>query len=206
MAKPKIIETAPAPQQAPETSTGSIKGEKQKRAEHELLAADGAVVEDEENANGVRYTLLALPESPFTYQYGENATVDKFLAILGAKTLATNESSAVRNNPKGAGTAEEQLDAVKERFALLATGTWVDRAREGVGAKVDKDKLAEAICLVMIGEGKATEEQINAGIKAARRQRLDDDKEYFRKVRQFPAVANKYAELMGRTTMSASDL
>lgn len=192
--------------QAPETAGAtSNKAEKSKRAEHELLDASGAVVEDEEDANGIRYTLVAMPERPYTYQFGANASVDKFLALFGAKTLCTNESSAVRNSPKGEGTAEEQIDAVEARFALLATGKWVDRTREGVGAKVDLDALANAIANVMVAEGKMTQEQVAGGKLAAYRQKLDDDKAFARQARQHPPFAAEYAKLKGKTATTLDD-
>lgn len=193
--------------QAPE-STGpapSSKAEKAKRADHDLLNAAGEVVEDEEDANGIRYKLLALPDRPFTWQFGTNPTVDKFLAIFGAKTLATNEASAVRNSPKGEGTAEEQVDAIEARFALLATGKWVDRTREGVGAKVDLDALANAICNVMVAEGKLTDADVSGGKLAAYRQKLDDDKTFARQARSHPPFAAEYAKIKGKTAVTLDD-
>ena len=198
----------PAPSlQAPESggAAPAIKDEKKKRAEHDLLAADGSVVDDEESANGIRYTLVALPDRPFTYQFGANPQVDKFLALFGAKTLATNESSAVRNSAKGEGSAEEQIEAVEARFALLATGAWVDRTREGVGAKVDLDALANAICNVMVAEGKYTADDVTNGKLAATRQKLDDDKVWARKARQHPPFAAEYAKLKGASQVTTDD-
>lgn len=193
--------------QAPESATGGdTEVVKRKAAIHELLDAQGNVVETEEDANGIRYTLIALPNQPFTYQYGQDAITDKFLAIFGAKTLCTNESSAVRNNPKGEGSAQEQMDAVIERYALLKTNKWVDRSREGVGAKVDKDSLAEAICQVMVAEGKWTDADVQGGKKADVRSKLEDDPAYLRKARQVPAVATAYAALVGRASATTDDL
>lgn len=194
--------------QAPDalaTGTTSNKVEKSKRADHDLLDASGAVVDDEEAANGIRYTLVAMPERPFTYQFGVNGTVDKFLALFGAKTLCTNESSAIRNSPKGEGTAEEQIDAVEARFALLATGAWIDRTRESVGAKVDLDALANAICNVMVAEGKLTAEQVSGGKLAEYRQKLDDDKVWTRKARQHAPFAAEYAKIKGAATVTTDD-
>jgi hypothetical protein len=202
------MRTNPAPTfQAPDTAgpAPAIKDEKKKRAEHELLDASGAIVDDEETANGIKYTLLEMPERPFTYQFGANPTVDKFLALFGAKTLCTNESSAVRNSPKGSGTAEEQIDAVEARFALLATGAWVDRTREGVGAKVDLDALANAICNVMVAEGKITEADVASGKMAAYREKLEADKAFARSARQHPPFAAEYAKIKGASTKTVDD-
>lgn len=192
--------------QAPDTAGGDTEVVKRKTAKHELLNAAGEVVEDEESADGIRYTLIALPDQPFSYTFGKDAQTDKFLAIFGAKTLATNESSAVRNNPKGEGSAQEQIDAVNERFALLATGKWVDRTREGVGAAVDKDVLAEAICQIKVESGQMTQEDVDARGKAACRQKLEDDKTFLAQARRVPEIAARYAQLKGKAAVTADAL
>src|SRR5215204_4698782 len=87
-----------------------------KVAEHELVDAQNAVTEDEESADGIKYTLVANGKS-FTWNWtAANEQARKLLAIFGAKTLATNETSQARQ--KGA-DADGQLDAVVERFALI---------------------------------------------------------------------------------------
>lgn len=196
--------------QAPETGTeGNTDTVVSKRAvaKHELLDSTGKALGEEygeEVAHGVRYTLLGNDES-LDYVYGQNADMDRMLACFGAKTLATNESSAARQK-NGADAFDEQIAAVRERFALLTTGVWVDRSRDGVGAKVDPDKLAEAICQVIIDDGKMTAEQIEAGYKAKVRAKIDEDKAYARKARQMPKVSAAYAALMGRTAATVDDL
>jgi hypothetical protein len=206
--KPKLIETSAVAQQAPETATESETVEivKQKRANHELLNAASEVVENEEDATGIRYTLLANNQS-FDWQSGlEPGKAATMLAIFGAKTLATNETSAARQNVKGSASADEQIDAVRERFAIIADGKWVDRTREGVGAKVDLDALAEAICQVLITEGKSTQADVDGGYKAKVRAKLDDDKTYARKARSYGPVAAAYAALVGKTSATVDDL
>jgi hypothetical protein len=210
MAKAKMIETAPAAMQAPDTPTsGTAEGDtetvKRAVAKHELLDAIGAVVEEEELATGIRYTLLANNQS-FDFQSKMNAgTRETMLCIFGAKTLATNETSALRNSTKGAATPDEQIDAVRERFALLETGKWVDRTREGVGAKIDLDALANAICNVMVADGKYTEDQVKSEKLAATRAKLDEDKAYARKARQHPPFAAEYARIKGASAVSTDD-
>lgn len=202
----KIGNPTPTMQAPDSTGGGDTEVVKRKTAKHELLNDAGEVVENEEDANGIRYTLLAADDQPFSYQYGQNPQVDKFLAIFGAKTLATNESSAVRNNPKGEGSAQEQIDAVNERFALLATGRWVDRTRDGVGAAVDKDVLAEAICQIKVENGQMTQEEVDQGKKAACRQKLEDDKTFLAQARRVPEIAARYAQLKGRAAVTADAL
>lgn len=196
--------------QAPESASGGAESDtevvKRQVAKHELLDASGAVVDNEEEATGIRYTLLGNGQS-FDVQLGMTpGERNTMLAIFGAKTLATNETSAARNNSKGAATWDEQMDAVRERFALLESGKWVDRTREGVGAKVDPDALAEAICRFLVEEGKKTQDEVDQGYKATIRQKIEDDKSYGRKARTNPKVANYYAAIVGKSTATADDL
>jgi hypothetical protein len=195
--------------QAPDAPTSSAEGDtetvKRAVAKHELLDTAGNVVDEEELATGIRYTLLANNQS-FDFQSGmEPGKRETMLAIFGAKTLATNETSALRNSTKGGATPDEQIDAVRERFALLETGKWVDRTREGVGAKIDLDALANAICNVMVAEGKYTAEQVQTEKMAATRKKLDDDKAFARKARQHPPFAAEYAKIKGAATVTTDD-
>lgn len=208
----KNIPTMAAPDDSGSAPAGDTEVVRKKVAQHELLDSAGAVTETEEAANGIRYTLLANNQS-FDWQYGKSPDADRMLAIFGAKTLATNETSQARNNTKGEASADEQIDAVRERFALLATGKWVDRTREGVGAKVDKDALAEAIVRVQIAAGAknkagevVTQALADAGHKAAVRAKLEDDANFVRTARQVPAVATEYSAIVGRATKSVDDL
>jgi hypothetical protein len=195
--------------QAPgETGNDTATTGKRRQAKHELVDAQGNVLGDdgtEVEAHGIRYTLLALTEKPFTYIYGQNADADRMLACFGAKTLCTNETSAARNNDKGEASPAEQMDAVVDRFSLLATGQWVDRTG-GVGAKINKDALAEAICQQLVEDGKATNEQIEQGYKAKVRAKLEDDAVYARKSRTHNGVAAKYAAIVGRSSATTDDL
>lgn len=196
-------------------TSGDEEPVKRKVAKHDLLSADGNVLPDdqgEEQAHGMRYTLLA-NNATHDYVFGKNQDMDRMLAVFGAKTLATNETSQARNNPKGAGDADEQINAVRERFALLASGTWVDRTREGVGAKVDLDALAEAIVRVQIAAGAKrkdgtiiTADVAAAGYKAEVRQKLEDDKGFVRTARNVPAVATEYSSIVGKQTKTVDDL
>lgn len=169
-------------------------------AKHYLLDAAGAVVENEEEATGVRYHHIASGQT-FDFQV-PNATVgapETMLAIFGAKTLATNEASAVRNGNKGG----DEVAAINDRFATILGGKWADRTREGV--KIDLDMLAEAVCRVMVESGQATDEQIASGIKAKVREKLED-KAQVTFVNSVPGVKARYAELVGKTTRSVADL
>lgn len=198
----------PAPAGSPPTVSTDEEPAKRKVASHTLIDASGVKLPDdqgEEQAWGIRYTLLANNQS-FDYVYGKNADADRMLACFGAKTLATNETSQARNNPKGEGSPDEQIAAVRDRFGLLATGVWVDRTRDGVGVKVDKDALAEALCRVFVASGKKTQAEIDGGYKATIRQKLDDDAGYARSARQNPAVSAEYSAIVGRQVKTVDDL
>jgi hypothetical protein len=158
----------------------------------------------EEQAHGIRYTLLANGKT-FDYQYGKSGDADRMLALFGAKKLCTNETSAARNNTKGEASPDEQMAAVEERFALLSTGVWVDRTRDGVGAKLDPDALAQAIVDVLVGEGKLERDKAD-DFKADRRAKIEADAAWGRKMRTFPAVATRYNEIVGRSVATVDDL
>lgn len=175
---------------------------KKQVAKHSLLNAAGDVTESETEATGIRYVQVSTGET-FDYQVSEAAKM--MLAVFGSKTLATNESSQVRNNPKGAGSDSEQMEAIKNRFALLDSGEWVDRTREG-GAAVNKDALAEAIVLVMLADGKITAEQAAGDAKDKIRQKVEDDATYVKTARQHPRVTAEYAKLVGRVVKTTDDL
>lgn len=176
---------------------------KRKVAEHYLIDAQGATVENEEEATGIGYKLLALADKPFTYQIpgAVAGSAQTMLAVFGAKTLATNETSQARNG-KTAGGPQEQWDAVSDRFALI-TGSeseapkWIDRTREGVGAKVDKPALAQAILQANPGMQRTVEEVVA---------KLESDPAYMRNARTVPAVQAAYAAILGRPAKTVDDL
>lgn len=191
--------------QAPDSGgPAPAKKKRDQVAEHDLIDAQGAEVDAEEAAFGIRYTLLANGQT-FDYLFGKSGDADRMLACFGAKTLATNETSQARNNAKGAASPDEQIAAVRERFALLATGVWVDRTREGVGAKLDPDALAQAIVDVLVAEGKLEAGKADA-TKVERLARIQGDTAWARKIRTYPPVAAAYNAIVGRSVATADDL
>jgi hypothetical protein len=177
-------------------------------AKHSLLDKDGNVVENEEEASGIRYVHIETGET-LDYQsglvVGETVTVLPHHAMFwnfGAKTLATNEASAIRNGKDPDG---DQVAAIKERFNLIFTGKWVDRTREGVGVKIDKAALATAVVNVTIADGNAKEEQRDA-LYAVIFQKLEEDKGFVAQMRQIQGVPAEYAKLVGKTTKTSADL
>lgn len=186
------------------TDTNTAK-KRLKVAEHEFIDAQGNAVDDGESAQGYRYTLLANGDTFDWYWTMANDDEKRMLAIFGAKTLATNETSQARNNPKSAGSAAEQMEALRERFTMLRNGQWVDRTREPGVAKVDKQALAKAIIQVLIDKGKITEGDRDATF-ATKFQQLEEDATYMRKARLVPEVSSAYAAIVGKQAVSVDDL
>lgn len=185
---------------------------KTKVAEHDFIDATGTALDNEDaatsienDAQGYRYTLLANGETFDWYWSQANDTEKRLLALFGAKTLATNETSQVRNNIKGAGSAAEQMEALRERFAMLRNGQWVDRTREPGVAKIDKKALAGAIVDVLIAKGKIQESDRDTTF-ATKFQQLEEDATYMRKARLVPEVSTAYAARVGKQTVSVDDL
>jgi hypothetical protein len=185
---------------ATETAGADTEPAKRKVADHWLIDADGNKVDDEEVATGIGYQVVG-SKAPFTFQTGQAAgTAAAMLAVFGAKTLATNESSAARNRKDDPADADGQMEAVAERFALIGTGKWVDRTREGVGAKIDLDALAGAI--IAVAEA-ADPSKVPDYAKV--RQKLEEDVGFRKTVRQVPAIATEYANRAGRPAKTLAD-
>ena len=171
---------------------------REKVASHEFIDANGVEVEETETATGYRYTLVARPSDPFVWQWEKaNDAERRMLALFGAKTLATNETSQIRNAKKNKGldTTDEQLLALRDRFKMVNEGQWVDRTREG-GIRVDKAKLAAAIVQVLMDLGKITKAD-EGNVYATKLKELEENPDYLRKSRQVAEVAAAYAALMG---------
>lgn len=173
-----------------------------KVAEHSYLDASGNVVETEEEATGIRYHIVSTGET-FDHQTGGKAGEPLTMkAVFGCKTLATNEASAFKQKN---GHYDGAIESIAERFALIDSGQFVDRSRDGVGAKMDLDALAEAICIVLVKAGAATQEQIDQGGKAKVREKLED-KAQVAKAKKTDGVMPEYTRLVGKPATSAADL
>jgi hypothetical protein len=181
-------------------------------ADHDYLDSAGNVVTDEESAQGYSYTLKSNPDNPFVWDYSKASDAGKrMLALFGAKTLATNVTSGLRNKDEGAAepTADEQLAAVVKRFELIQNGQWTSGEREG-GVGYNADGLTEALCLFMVESGKKTQVEVDEGWKAKARQRIDEDPAYVKQVRGNPQIQAHYARIMAErrstTPSTANDL
>lgn len=201
MAKPKIVK-------APETGTGATPapaaadGKKRARANHELLDSAGVVVEDEELATGIRYTHLASGAS-IDWQSGMSpGSAQTMLVCFGAKTLATNEASQVKQKE---GDETNPVDAIRERFDLIASGKWVDRTG-GVGAKVNLEVLSQAICEVLNASDAVKSGKQPPRVPAEVQKALEADKSKQTTARANPEIATAYTRLMGRTVKTVDDV
>lgn len=187
------------------------KTEKDRVATHEWLDKNGDVIDsrDPTDAYGYRFTLEGVQEPMEFIVDSGNEFAWRTLALFGAKTKATNEASGVRNGKlKGTPDAgpENQMAAVKEFFDRLLKGEWSAPSEGGVGVRVDKDTLCEAICRVLVSEGKKSQADIDSGHKAKVRAKLEDDPQFVRKSRQIPQVSTEYAKITGKAQATVDDL
>lgn len=131
----------------------------------------------------------------FVHQIPTPGTRDGMLNGFGALTLMGNITNTWMGDKNDkAATAH---DAIAERWELLATGIWVDRT--SVGARVDKDKLAEAIVSVAARKGKSVDQ-------ATIRAKLEAEPDWAKSARANPEFAAEYATIMGRTVKSSDEL
>lgn len=173
---------------------------KRQVAKHSLLDASNAVVEEMEQGTGIRYLDIASGKT-FDYQLKANSDGLRMLALFGARTLATNEASAARQKD---GDSADQLTAITERFALIDTGVWVDRTREG-GPRIDQAVLATAVINVMVGGGKVQETERDARYAKLLENWAADPKKV-NVAHSVPQVRDEYAKLTGKTARSIDDL
>lgn len=172
-------------------------------AKHEWIDASGAVVDDIEKAVGGRYTDVA---SGLSTDFRPNMTKPGALwaALFGMRTLSTNEASAVR---QADGTAQEEIDAINERFAKMFADTdpaFVDRTRTG-GPRYDQPTVAIALVNVMIAGGTwAESDRAEKTAKAEEAMKADA-----KKVSTFlslEGVQAEYKRLRGAKVTSAADV
>ena len=169
----------------------------ERKAKHELLDASGAVTTDITTAVGIRYTDLTDSARPFEYmipdaQAGSPITM---LALFGAKTKATNETSKVRQSGKT--DAESQLEALDEVFESITKGVWREKAEGGGGTRTNKELLAQVV-LEMLGTAAK-------GDAAFYVQRFTDDLVYLKKVLSSDA-GDEYRKRAGKVKVAIADL
>jgi len=161
-----------------DTTTNAGSADKvERKAKHELLAADGSVTNDITTAIGIRYTDLSGTQKPFEYRIpdAKPGSPLTMLALFGAKTKATNETSRVRNGKNGGvSNPVEEMEALDEVFESITNGVWRDKAEGGGGSRTDKALLA-TVLIEMLGTNAK-------GDQAHYVQRFESDKAYMQKV------------------------
>ena len=181
--------------------------ERTKIANRLWLGADGKESK-EEAAVAVSYEFLGRAADPkkgkveqqpdgkaFVHTISSPGTRAGMIEGFGALTLMGNDTNTWMNE-KG-DRHPTAFDAIADRWALLDTGIWIDRT--GVGARVDKPRLAEAIVNVAARKGKTLD---SAAILA----KLEGDNEWAKAAKANPEFSAEYATLMGRTVKSVDDV
>jgi hypothetical protein len=149
-------------------------------AKHEFIDANGNVVEGIELAKGIRYTDRASGKGKDYIPTDPKAIL--MLALFGAKTKATNETSRVRNGKNGGqSNPTEELEALDEVFESIDQGVWREKAEGGGGSRTDKALLA-TVLIEMLGTGAK-------GDVAHYVARFESDKTYMQKVLKSDAGA-----------------
>ena len=155
------------------TATPAATDKREAVAKHELIAAKGGEHVAIDTAIGIRYTDRS-SNQVFEYlipdaKAGSPLTM---LALFGAKTKATNETSRVRNGAGGDTTA--QMEALDEVFESITNGVWREKAEGGGGTRTDKSLLATVLMELLGTNAK--------GDVAHYVKRFEDDVTYMRKV------------------------
>ena len=165
-------------------------------AKHELIAAAKGEHVSIDQAIGIRYTDKS---SNQIFEYlipdAKAGTPLTMLALFGAKTKATNETSRVRNGAGGDTVA--QMEALDEVFASITDGVWREKAEGGGGTRTDKPLLATVLIELLGTNAK--------GDIAHYVQRFTDDVTYMRKVLKSDA-GEEYRKRAGKTGPAVESL
>jgi hypothetical protein len=169
-----------------------------------LLDSTGAVIDEIENAVAIRYIDLA---TGVTFDYTPSDKSRTMLALFGAKTLATNEASQARQS------GEDEMAGINARFAILDSGAWVDKTRDGTGVKFDLDLLSTALGGVMVETGATTQEALDANPDSDGRgdgwrkiRAKLEDAAFVKFAKNADGVIAAYNRLKGKETKSIGDL
>jgi hypothetical protein len=166
-------------------------------ATHELIAAAGGEHTDMQSAIGIRYTDKASGESfEFLLPDAKPGTPLTMLALFGAKTKATNETSRVRNGTGG--DYKAQLEALDEVFESISNGVWREKAEGGGGSRTDKNLLAR-ILIAALGEQAKGDEAFYVA-------RMTDEKGYIRKILSNDTIKDEYRKQSGKTSIALDTL
>ena len=168
-------------------------------AKHELINALGGPHLDMLTATGIRYTDRASGEvKEFLIPGAKAGEAITMLALFGAKTKCTNETSRVRNGKGGDTTA--QLEALDDFFEnLTATPpVWREKAESGGGSRTDKNLLAEILIAALGSQAK--------GDSAFYVARMTDEKGYIRKILSNDSIKDEYNKRKGKVSAPVDSL
>jgi hypothetical protein len=181
---------------------------KEARSKREWLNAQGEKVTQPEEATQARYRLLGGREEGHTIDLSPvaNQPLFKFAAGFGFFTKAGNVANTVLNSDGG--SVEEADQAIADWFADWQNGTYVERAAGGVGARVNRDALAQAMFDAMTAAKRTTFKDGSPADYDSIRARLEEDEKgvLVRQWRQIPDVLNRYTEIVGKPTKSMDDI
>lgn len=185
-----------------DTTTNTAPATDDKRAavaKHELIAVKGGEHVSIDTATGIRYTDRSTNQV-FEYlipdaKAGSPLTM---LALFGAKTKATNETSRVRNGKNGGvSNPAEELEALDEVFESITNGVWREKAEGGGGSRTDKPLLA-TVLMELLGQNAK-------GDIAHYVARFEADVAYMRKVLKSDA-GDEYRKRVGKAPVPVADL
>jgi hypothetical protein len=127
-------------------TTGTESTKRKGVAKHEFIDAAGNVVGISQGV-GIKYTDKASGKAfSFPIPGAQPGTALTMLALFGAKTKATNETSRLRNGDAGVTDPDEQIAALQDAFTQIGNNVWRESAvGEGTGSRADKPTLAAAL-------------------------------------------------------------
>ncbi len=128
---------------------GNSGAETEKRAavaDRQWVDANGNEVTDPALATGFAYVDL-VSKDKFVYQCKDGTAATRMLAIFGGLTKAGNIRNTAVNGPKGDPNADV-IETIADWFRELDEGRWGAERAGGVGARFNKELLAQAIAQV----------------------------------------------------------
>lgn len=172
---------------------------RESKAEHHFIGRDSAVVDDISRATGIRYVSKENGGAvDFQIPEGEPRL---WLALFGARTLATNEASAAR---QGGDDAAGQLEAIRTRLTGIAEGVWA--AERSGGPRINLDALAQALADAYIRARKLDKERREEGVQRIRAKLATQERGEHQKALSVPGVRDAYQRHLGKEVASLDQL
>lgn len=177
-----------------DTTNTTEKAKRQAVAKRLWIDPTGKEVPEAE-ASGFTYVHLDATKAfgdagKFSFQFGNPGSLETMLAIFGGLTLCGNIVNTW-NGLEPDNRPENPIDAVKERFADMEDGKWVERTGFG-GPRYDAEKLAESI-----HQAKGANSE-GAAAYLAKINHAESGKGYAKTALAVPAVNTIYQQLTGK--------